>query len=946
MKPKTLILILAAALLAACTQTKLENDGADRQKQVSDIEDIQLKSLDEQIDSIAATLAAIDSTGSLEEGDISDLEEMESKFTATLESAKESVAKISSESGGTSDSALEAQIAEIQKRLEALDAQIEALREQIDSLKESYNHLGDIIGDLTTISYIPSGADNTATVRYRVDSLAYVPDTLSLRFDLYSEDAANTVVAQWKSALSVKAVHTETKAQAGDIVNLEVVGASASDGILTVLIWPRKLDLSFIDGYLDVQISLVISSGKKKVASGYIQLVQEEDWIFVYRRNGITYNDLQDYDTNEDGILSDEELAAITELSLWSVEESSIDWLLRKLPNLETLSVGSSSLTSLDLSNTTKLTYLRLFCETLQEIIFPDSHSLTRLDCSGCSKLENLDLSNNTNLTYINVENCNNLVSLKGVEKCEKLEELYTKNTGITELEIPNLAFLKTLSIPDGLTRLNIDNDKSLSEISDCEWLSIEDGRKLKLELWCLDIPLSFLSFAGTKISFLYSFAVDFPDISAPQLTHLKISGELEELDVSRFSALDTLECSSLGLKSLNLSKCQSLTILDCSDNNLTALDLSQCNSLTTLDCSGNSLEYIDLSNNVKLSELNIVNNPSLKTLDVSNTHITSLDCSKGGGNLTTLKISNTAALVSLNCEGQALSSIDVSACPLLETLNCGSNQLTGLNVSHNSNLTTLNCRGNQLISLDVSQNGALATLNCGDNQLTGLDVSQNVALTELDCSDNQLTGLDVSHNSKLTTLNCCGNQLTSLDVSNNTSLVTLWVSATAKLIVKKGLKPSIYQIGQYVSIDGVTGVVYQTESPHIISIDETSAIWGYDGICTGAASEDDGVVNTDKIESGSPAAQWCRSKGTEWYLPARNELKISWNNMSELNATLSSIDGTQLTYYYWSSTECYDSNNYNSVWVFTYCSDGLSSYWGIHYSKVNSYKVRAVRAL
>jgi Leucine-rich repeat (LRR) protein len=54
------------------------------------------------------------------------------------------------------------------------------------------------------------------------------------------------------------------------------------------------------------------------------------------------------------------------------------------------------------------------------------------------------------------------------------------------------------------------------------------------------------------------------------------------------------------------------------------------------------------------------------------------------------------------------------------------------------------------LTSLDVSNNAALEELWCQGNQLTSVDVSNNFALVRLDCGGNQLTSLDISNNSDL----------------------------------------------------------------------------------------------------------------------------------------------------------------------------------------------------
>ena len=152
----------------------------------------------------------------------------------------------------------------------------------------------------------------------------------------------------------------------------------------------------------------------------------------------------------------------------------------------------------------------------------------------------------------------------------------------------------------------------------------------------------------------------------------------------------------------------------------------------------------------------------ALETLRCHNNQLTSLDLSQNTG------------LTTLWCLNNQLASLDISQNLILETLYCSDNQLTGLDVSQNTNLTNLNCADNPLGSLDVSQNTSLTTLSCDNNQLSGLDVSQNINLTNLSCSTNQLTNLDVSQNLILETLWCQDNQLASLDISQNTMLTIL----------------------------------------------------------------------------------------------------------------------------------------------------------------------------
>ena len=201
-----------------------------------------------------------------------------------------------------------------------------------------------------------------------------------------------------------------------------------------------------------------------------------------------------------------------------------------------------------------------------------------------------------------------------------------------------------------------------------------------------------------------------------------------------------------------------------------------------------------------------------------------------------------------------------------------------------------------------------VTSIECSDSGLTSLEGIQFFSNLEyLDVSGNTLLSrLDVSKNTALA----------SLDVSNNTSLASLVVSETVKLIVSAGLKSSIYHFGQYVSIDGVTGIVYKTSSPAIFSTDETSASW-------------------------SAGKTWCTSKGSAWSMPSEEELKLISNNYWTLNSVLSSIGAAEFaTTQYWSSTEL-GSVDPGAATVIT-LSDGSYQSEDKNYA----YLVRAVRAL
>ena len=215
--------------------------------------------------------------------------------------------------------------------------------------------------------------------------------------------------------------------------------------------------------------------------------------------------------------------------------------------------------------------------------------------------------------------------------------------------------------------------------------------------------------------------------------------------------------------------------------------------ALEELDCSYNSLTSLDVSQNAALTRLDCSDN-QLPSLDVShNTELTSLNC--GYNQLTSLDVSKNSVLKELVCRNNQLTKLVASGCTALERLELNDNPqmtldlsgctalteldydgqlLTSLNVSGCTSLTMLSCNNSQLKSLDISNCTALTRLSCNDNQLASLDISSCTALTMLSCNNNQLISLDNSGCTTLTDLLCSNNQLTNLDLSGASSLIVL----------------------------------------------------------------------------------------------------------------------------------------------------------------------------
>ncbi len=218
----------------------------------------------------------------------------------------------------------------------------------------------------------------------------------------------------------------------------------------------------------------------------------------------------------------------------------------------------------------------------------------------------------------------------------------------------------------------------------------------------------------------------------------------------------------------------------------------------------------------------------------------------------------------------------------------------------------------------------SLTVDSSGGSYSVGYTIEHPIDGASVSVSDNQ---------SWITNLSASGGKIT-FKTTDNTStesrtgtITATYHGITRKIFITQEKGVHTYSIGDYYNENGKRGVVFQVwdDGRHgkIISLDETHAAWdsrvkwdsanGYSGgTRTYADSESDGKANTDKIMARSDSqyfdpCEWCRAKGSSWYLPAIDELVQIYNNKGELNSTLSQYGTLLNIYWYWSSTEYVD---------------------------------------
>ena len=399
---------------------------------------------------------------------------------------------------------------------------------------------------------------------------------------------------------------------------------------------------------------------------------------------------VEQFDTNHDEALSEEELAAVTEMDfsqgthgyiydltgienftalkkLW-VQDMRITKLdVSKLTELETLACGGIQLTELNLRSNTKLKALGCANNQLETLDLSNAPALEELDCNN-NLLTNLDLSQNT-----------------------ALKELYCYDNQLTSVDLSKNTLLERLDCYNNLL--------ATLDLSACANLEY---------LYCSNNQLtSMLTALGTP----------------KEVLHCKNNRLKGRVMTDIVNNLPTVESGAIYFRSMNTE-----------ENEMTS---AQVNIATGkgwkvwMDWYYDRIEdyegyWVELAiNATNFPDTNFRNFVRGSNIDKD-----------GDGYLR-------------DEEQQAVKTIDVSGCYIsdltgiqyftnLEDLDCGYNQIESLNLQQNTKLKILNCSNNQLTRL-VQVNEGLEEVDCSNNKINELMLYAST-LKSVDCYNNELT--------------------------------------------------------------------------------------------------------------------------------------------------------------------------------------------------------------
>ena len=218
----------------------------------------------------------------------------------------EEIAAINERIDKSDIAAIEALIANCKARMETAEADIVEIKANI---LEIQSRLEDLTARIQSITYIPTYDDGKATIDYH-------SKRGTLDFQISPKSAIKDLEKVWQSALSFKAVHTQTRAV--DFINLPITAfeADATNGTITIEVDGTNLGDDFFVEKLAASATVEVSDGNNCINSPYLNLTA--NFIIHFKDKLVESIICSTNDYDGDGHISYEEAKSITSLTDFS----------------------------------------------------------------------------------------------------------------------------------------------------------------------------------------------------------------------------------------------------------------------------------------------------------------------------------------------------------------------------------------------------------------------------------------------------------------------------------------------------------------------------------------------------------------------------------------------------------------------------------------------------
>ena len=371
--------------------------------------------------------------------------QLETTATEITAAYKKAIEEAINTNNGVIDTKIANEIASVNQRITnevvTINAKIAEIESRLDNVEAK---IAELLARIQSVSYIPTYDDGKATIVSDGST-----SLVTLDFEVSPKDAVVELAKVWQSAVSVKAIYTQTRAVS--FVDMPIVKFESDpvNGIVSVTASAENLSAEFFAGMQSASVRLSISDGNNSIASEYVPIcattIHGED---VTPQNYMIYYTTSDNtklfpNTTEPGIFgsflisnSYEEGQGILvfDAPITSIGESAFEdcTSLRSITIPDSVTeIGNSAFRN---------------CTSLTSITIPNSvTSIGEYAFSGC-----------TSLTSVSIPDSVTEIGNSAFRNCTSLTSVTIPNsvTSIGEYAFYGCTSLTSVSIPDSVTEI------------------------------------------------------------------------------------------------------------------------------------------------------------------------------------------------------------------------------------------------------------------------------------------------------------------------------------------------------------------------------------------------------------------------------------------------------------------------------------------------------------
>ena len=130
---------------------------------------------------------------------------------------------------------------------------------------------------VSSIRYVPKSLDGIEKIMFSKSEGKYIPDDLTVRFEVLPHSAVEHIVNDWKNILDAKIVYVaSTRAEVGDCSTIKIKSIEYNkDNILSITVDTKSIDENFFlsQGPVRASLRLSLKLGDNEISSDYIPII-------------------------------------------------------------------------------------------------------------------------------------------------------------------------------------------------------------------------------------------------------------------------------------------------------------------------------------------------------------------------------------------------------------------------------------------------------------------------------------------------------------------------------------------------------------------------------------------------------------------------------------------------------------------------------------------------